>query len=483
MQGAGLVPCDRDAGDESRALLLAVVERRVVGQHLQPRFEDYEERHLVGACADARSVGTVPAVGFGLHADHRPRGVVHGAHGVADVGEPCAVRGCAAAHLLHAPHALVCQYVGVAVLQPRGLEGPVERHDHAVSCRLLRHALVVVDHPLVAAVHEVDLHPLHAPLAEALEEVEMLLHGEPRQPEDDPHVALPAVADQLLEVDVRIGREGVAGILCPPLVHDDVGDSEVRREVDEIFVRRGVEPRHEVHIRPVWRRGVPELPAHLPGTYPRGVVEAAGAGEPRGHGVFDQVRVTVGDDEIPPREGPVARRLGDELRLAEDLHAAVSRLLGQERHLGEDALHSVFAASGQEHAGIILEPGLADEDLVPFPGVEQCGQHGQTVGGTPFVGCDLLVGLLVGGAETSGLLDDGRVVFGKPDREGLAEHLHGSLLGGEDAVCHAVVVGAELHGPPSAEVDPQGVVAVPDGGELERHDGPERPVFGRGTVA
>ena len=311
----------------------------------------------------------------------------------------------------------------------------------------------------------------------------MLLHGEPRQPEDDPHVALPAVADQLLEVDVRIGREGVAGILCPPLVHDDVGDPEVRREVDEIFVRRGVEPRHEVHIRPVWRRGVPELPAHLPGVYPRGVVEAAGAGEPRGHGVFDQVRVTVGDDEVPPREGPVARRLGNEVGFAEDLHAAVPCLPGKERHLGKYAFHAVPGASGEEHTGIILEPGLADEDLVPFPGVEQRGQYGQPLRRAPLGGADLLVGLLVGGPETPGLLDDGRIVFGKPDREGLVEHLHGSLSGGEDAVCHAVVVGAELQGPPSAEVDPQGVVAVPDGGELERHDGPERPVFGRGLVA
>ena len=275
----------------------------------------------------------------------------------------------------------------------------------------------------------------------------------------------------------------IARVLGPPFVHDDVGNAEAGGEVDEVFVGRGVESGHEIDVGAVGRRGVPELPTDLPRLDPRRVAECARLGQPGRHRGFDQVAVLVREDEITPREGPFARRGGDAAGLFEDAYAPVARLLGAERHFGEDAPHAVGAVARQEEAGIVREGGFADEDFVAPFRVEQRREHGQPAGRAPRAGSDLLVGLLVAGPETAGLLQDRRRGVRQAEGELLAEHLDGALRVGEETVGHAVVVGPELHGPVAAEVEPQRIAAVADFGELVSHGGAERAVDRAAPVA
>ena len=66
-------------------------------------------------------------------------------------------------------HAFAGHDVRIGAVEARGLVGAVEVHEQLPLRRLLRDALVVVDHPLVFALHEVDLDALHAPLLELVE--------------------------------------------------------------------------------------------------------------------------------------------------------------------------------------------------------------------------------------------------------------------------------------------------------------------------
>lgn len=63
-----------------------------------------------------------------------------------------------------------------------GLEGSVEVYKEMVRGGFAAYAFVEVYHPLVAAIHEVNLKPFYAPVREGFEEVEVVFHSQPCQP-------------------------------------------------------------------------------------------------------------------------------------------------------------------------------------------------------------------------------------------------------------------------------------------------------------
>lgn len=142
--------------------------------------------------------------------------------------------------------------------------------------RTLGHTLVIVDHPLVATIHEVDLHARDAPLFERREKAfHVLLDGEPCQPQHDLHVALLAVGDQAGQVEVGIGTEYVGRRCRPAFVHDNIGNAVFGCEVDVVTIGLRIAPGTEIDPRQA--HAIPPVPAHQSGLHPLQSVSAAGA--------------------------------------------------------------------------------------------------------------------------------------------------------------------------------------------------------------
>ena len=124
--------------------------------------------------------------------------------------------------LLEAPNPLVGDDIGIAYFQSGRFEGTVEVDNQLVGRTLFGHPLIVVDHPLVAVVHEIDFESLDPHVGIMLDQLHVLLYGEPGEPEDDPHPLLPSVLHEFAHINALAHGIRVAHILAPPLVEQYV---------------------------------------------------------------------------------------------------------------------------------------------------------------------------------------------------------------------------------------------------------------------
>ena len=269
---------------------------------------------------------------------------------------------------------------------------------------LLHGALVEVHHPLVATVHEVNLHALHAPFGKLGKETGILLHATPCEPEHHADAHLLAVSKDFHQVAIGIGCVGVHIVLCPTLVHDDVLDAITGGKVHEVFVGLHIKTGAEVDVLAIGYGTVPPLPTGLSGLNPGGVVQTAVLRKTACHGVGDEVGLVLGDDEIAPWE--VASALGEcDVWLAQKyVGALVATRLFYGRHAGEDGRETSGIVATEEGAGIVLKVGLAHENLRSARSDGQDGQMCHLVVAVPCGGLAEGVALLVGGAVGVALL-------------------------------------------------------------------------------
>ena len=148
-------------------------------------------RHKVLAVAVAECAGGV-IHGAGQHAREGQRGVVHGTRAGAQL------------QILLAHHAFAGHQVRIGAPQAVGLVCAVEVDHEMMRGGSFHHAVIEAHHPLVVAVHKVDLDAGDAPL---LEERKGLVHvfvdRGPVRPEPELDVLLFRVAQQLRHVDLR----------------------------------------------------------------------------------------------------------------------------------------------------------------------------------------------------------------------------------------------------------------------------------------
>ena len=153
--------------------------------------------------------------------------------------------------------------VGVHELETTRSECTVVVYEDLMLSSLSYCALVEVYHPLVATVHEVNLHTLNAPLSKLLEHTGVLLNTTPCEPKDHVNTHLLTVSDNLVEVTCRVGSIGIHVVLSPAFVHYDILDTILRSEVHEVLVSLYVQTCNEIHIGAVRNSSVPPLPACL----------------------------------------------------------------------------------------------------------------------------------------------------------------------------------------------------------------------------
>ena len=447
--------------------MFAVIIDRVVGHHLQRAFEDDVKCQLVSARPRGHRVRTRRTVILGLRAEHPARGEVHGADGIADERQVIAVVGFAAAALLHAEHRLVGQQVRIGAEKTLGCIGAVPVDEDMMIGRTLGHTLVIVDHPLVATIHEVDLHARDAPLFERREKAfHVLLDGEPCQPQHDLHVALLAVGDQAGQVEVGIGTEYVGRRCRPAFVHDNIGNAVFGCEVDVVTIGLRIAPGTEIDPRQA--HAIPPVPAHQSGLHPLPVGIGSGSGQQPHQFVFDQVGILLGHDGKAPRESARPLRPGNIGFFGEHLQAAVAIGAVLLRHAREKRFETAPSVAPDEHAGVVPYIGLSQQELLAPRHPDQHGQVAHLVRrgipGHRHTG----VGLLVHRTETVHLGEPRLASGGQSQPALFAEHLDLAGQRGDEAVGHTVVEKAELHRVVAGEPELHGIIAVPDDGILGR---------------
>ena len=168
--------------------------------------------------------------------------------------------------LLHAPDAFVGNHVGISYLESGRLERAMKIDHEVVACALFRYALVIIHHPLVAMVHEIDFQSLHPHIGIMFNDIEVLLDGEPCEPKEHTYSPLAPIVDELLDVNLVAHLKRVAHVLAPAFVQKNVLDAVPGGKVDEILIRLIIDTYREIHVP--YGPMVPPVPTHFAGLNP-----------------------------------------------------------------------------------------------------------------------------------------------------------------------------------------------------------------------
>ena len=153
---------------------------------------------------------------------HRAWCKVHGSHCVAEERQPNGIVGIASTALFHATHSFVRDDIRVSYFETSRLERAMEVDQQVVTGTLFCHPFVVVDHPLVTMVHEVYFQAFHTHIGIMLDDIEMLLHREPREPQENTHTALTTIVHQLSDIYLIACYEWITHILTPSFVQQNI---------------------------------------------------------------------------------------------------------------------------------------------------------------------------------------------------------------------------------------------------------------------
>ena len=263
---------------------------------------------------------------------------------------------------------------------------------------------------------------------------------------------------------------------------EDVLDAVLGGEVDEVLVGGEVIAADEVHVGAVGASAVPPLPTDLSGLEPGEIAgELAGRCEAARHGGGDEVGVGATYGDVAPGQRTLAADAGHVVGLLKEADGAVAIVFPLQRLTGEVGREAVGAVATEQHAGVVDEVGLADEQLDAGGGVDVEGQFGEFLFGAPGVGSGGGVAVLVVAVEAAWLLYGGGSGSREVDAEGLAHDVDGALAAEDEAGGVAIIVGTEIDGPTAAEGEADLIVMVAHLGELEGHDGADG-LIGRGEL-
>ena len=469
-QRYGFVGSNRHTCHELGTFLFTIIQSRIVTQHLKTGFKQYEQSHLVSTGTDTAAVVMVRDVEFRLIVENYTRSIVHRTDCITHERIEHTVVRLAGTVPFHTTHTFVRKHVRILVFQTGRLERSVEVHNQVMLGSFGSYTVVVIHHPLVVTVHEVNLHALHAPFLELGEEVEVLFYTSPSEPQDNAHVLFLSITDKFMQVQVVVWSIRVAGSLRPTFVQQDVFHTVLRSEVHVIFVGSGVASGFEIHILTVWSRTVPPFPSSETRHDPRGIFNLARFSQTGSHGCFDQLTVFLGDDEITPWETTLTVCLGNVIPFLDDFRTTVALFLDFNRVFRESRRHAFLSSRLQEHVRIIRYSRFANKHLATLRSLNQSRKHGKAFLAFPFAVLGMFVQVFVVHAEVVGLLGMNEIITREVHLQEFILHFHFTLPVGDEAISHTVVKSTELYRPVSAELQQQLVVMVADGRELERND-------------
>src|SRR6185369_5450370 len=172
---------------------------------------------------------------------------------------------------LHSADAFGAYEVGPGARHGGGFLVAVKIDEHFALGGFTADLVVVINHHLIAALHEVDLDAFDAPLFELVESgLKLVVQGLPNDPHDEADVFLFGVGGEFVHVEIGDDFHQIAEFV-PAFVENDVGNAVFGGEVDVVFVGGGVNASFEIYAVDV--PGVPPIPGNLAGLDPRSVLQ------------------------------------------------------------------------------------------------------------------------------------------------------------------------------------------------------------------
>ena len=250
-------------------------------------------------------------------------------------------------------HTFIRKYIRILVFQSGRFERAMEIHEQLVLGCFGGHAFVIVHHPLVASVHEVNLHTLHAPFRKLGKEFRMVFCTQPGEPKDYAHILFLAITDELVQVHIRIRSERIVSGLRPSFVQQDVFHTELGCEINVILVGVGIASTFKVYIRSVRSGTVPPFPCSEARLDPGRVFDLRRFGQTGGHGVLNELSVVFGNHEIAPWKTTLARCLGNVVGMFHQLQATVPVFSELNRTFRESRCNALIVRRSEEHVRIV----------------------------------------------------------------------------------------------------------------------------------
>ena len=138
---------------------------------------------------------------------HGPRGIVHRAGHHADKRDGnIVVRGIAVRpfRLFQPFHPFACDHVGKSPSKACRFVCPVKIDQHFPVGSFFCYPPVIIDHPLVITLHEINFYPIHTPLLKLIKcLIPLIFEGFPHHPEDNTDIFLFAISYDLFHVYPR----------------------------------------------------------------------------------------------------------------------------------------------------------------------------------------------------------------------------------------------------------------------------------------
>ena len=226
-------------------------------------------------------------------------------------------------------------------------------HQHVALRRLPTDARKIVDHDLIAALHEVHLDALHSPLLKLIEcRNQLIIQRLPRRPQNEADVLLLRVIDQLLHVQVRSHFQQIPQ-LVPAVIQDDVRNPVFRREVNVVLIGFRVDARLKIHSIDV--PIIPPIPGHFPRLDPRSVLNFRRPLQQIHDIVGQQISIVISNAKHSPGKSSSSRGLSNVVGGLHRLVVAVAGLHQLQGILRKSCRQSIAARSSQPQPGIVVQ--------------------------------------------------------------------------------------------------------------------------------
>ena len=165
--------------------------------------------------------------------------------------------------MFHATHSFVRQYIRIFIFQSGRFERAMKIDKQMMFGCFPGYPFVIVDHPLIASVHKINLKSFYSPFIESLEEIKIVFYRQPRQPKHNPYIFFFAITNQFVQVYFGIRCIRITCTFSPAFIHNNIWNTKFRSKINVILISIQVITRNKIHIRSVRRSVIPPFPAHL----------------------------------------------------------------------------------------------------------------------------------------------------------------------------------------------------------------------------
>jgi len=379
------VPDGRDGGEKVHALRLPEIVRRAVAEHLQGAVIQDIHGQLTAACADAHGafIDVFELVFAGI--THCPRREIHGAshHAGKRQGDGM-LNGAGIGPFipLVAADAFLGDVVGISSSQTGGLECAVEINEHLILGGFGQDAFIVVDHPLVVTLHEIDFQTDDTPPGELLEGgLQLPVKSHPAHPEDNADIFLLAVIDNFRDIHAGFGSQQVV-LRRPAIIDDDIFNAVFGGKIDVVFVRFGVDAGFEINSIDVI--GIPPVPGNFARLDPGGILELARFGQFINHLIGQQVFVGGSNNGRSPGECTSSFCFGQIVGPGFDFDVQRRGVFGFQGGFGQNPSKTASGSPLQIQTGVVSQVRFDDGHFGTAGNIGHNGQRSELFVGNGF---------------------------------------------------------------------------------------------------